>query len=122
MRIFLALPVLLAACVAPQVYVTAIGPLQVQADRNVTIFNPASAPDGTQIEPIPIEGGLVVRTLNGRAVPFEARGPALEAMQAHCLDFELNSVPLYFGWRDVAGDGHWSAAGCDVQGRDTGGE
>jgi hypothetical protein len=81
----------------------------------VSIFNPETLPDGTEIEPIPIEGGLVVRTLNGRAVPFEARAAALEAMQAHCLDYAIDNVPLYFGWRDVAGEGHWSAAGCDVQ-------
>ncbi|MEJ6391342.1 hypothetical protein [Gymnodinialimonas ulvae] len=115
-RVLLTLPLLLAACVGPQIYVTEIGPLQVQADRNVIVFSPSDLPDGSVIEPIPIQGGLVVRTLNGRAVPFEARGPALEAMQAHCLDYVIDSVPLYFGWRDVAGTGHWSAAGCDAAG------
>jgi len=103
----------LAGCVAPQVYVTAIGPLSVQFDPDVAIFNPVALPDGTEIEPIPTPGGLVVRTLNGRAVPFEARDAALEAMQAHCLDFDLVTVPLHFGWREVGGEGLWSAAGCE---------
>ncbi|MEX3016269.1 hypothetical protein [Gymnodinialimonas hymeniacidonis] len=114
MRLWPALPLALAACVTPQVYVTSIGPLQVQADPAVIIFNPVALPDGSEIEPIPIQGGLVVRTLNGRAVPFEAREAALEAMQAHCLDYDLETVPLFFGWRAVGEESLWSAAGCDV--------
>jgi hypothetical protein len=106
----------LAACITPQVYVTAIGPLTVQFEPEVAIFNTETLPDGTEIEPTPIPGGLVVRTLNGRAVPFEARNAALEAMQAHCLDFDLDTVPLFFGWREVGGEGLWSAAGCEPAG------
>lgn len=109
-------PLALAACVTPQIYVTAIGPLSVRFEPEVTIFNVEALPDGSEIEPAPINGGLVVRTLNGRAVPFEARNAALEAMQAHCLDFSLDTVPLYFGWRDVDGEGLWSAAGCEPAG------
>lgn len=116
MRGLLAVPLALAACAIPQVYVTAIGPLSVQFAPEVTIFNVQTLPDGTQIEPTPIPGGLVVRTLNGRAVPFEARDAALEAMQAHCLDFDLQTVPLYFAWRDVGDEGLWSAAGCEPAG------
>lgn len=109
-------PLTLTACVTPQIYVTAIGPLSVRFEPEVTIFNTEAQSDGLEIEPTPISGGLVVRTLNGRAVPFEARDAALEALQAHCLDFDLDTVPFYFGWRDVGGEGLWSAAGCEPAG------
>ncbi len=108
-----ALPLLLVACVTPQVYVTSIGPLRVQYDPDLTIFNPVSVPNGPEIEPIPIAGGLVVRTLNGRTVPFEARDAALEALEVHCRDQPTPSLPLFFGWREVADEGVWSAAGCE---------
>lgn len=114
MRLAWAFPLLLAGCVTPQVYVTSIGPLRVLPDPDVTIFNPEAVPDGSQIEPAPIQGGLVVRTVNGRAVPFEARDAALEALEAHCLDQAIPQVPLYFGWRESGDEGVWSAAGCDV--------
>ncbi|GAB5449109.1 hypothetical protein [Gymnodinialimonas sp.] len=114
MRLAWAAPLVLAACVTPQVYVTSIGPLRVVPDADVTIFNPVALPDGTVIEPTPIQGGLVVRTVNGRAVPFEARDAALEALEAHCLDQATPQVPLFFGWRESGDAGVWSAAGCDV--------
>lgn len=107
------LPLLVAACVTPQVYVTSIGPLRVLPNADVVILNPVAQLDGSLIEPTPILGGLVVRTLNGRVVPFEARAAALEAMEAHCLDQPLPSVPLFFGWRDVGDTQLWSAAGCE---------
>lgn len=109
-----ALPFLLAACVMPQVYVTSIGPLRVVPDPDVTIFTPVGLPDGSVIEPTPVQGGLVVRTINGRAVPFEARDAALEALEAHCLDQAIAQVPLLFGWRETGDEGVWSAAGCDL--------
>lgn len=107
------LPVLVAGCVTPQVYVTSIGPLRVLPNADVVIYNPVILPDASVIEPTPIFGGLVVRTINGRIVPFEARDAALEAMEAHCLDQPLPSVPLFFGWRDVGEAQLWSAAGCE---------
>lgn len=107
------MPLLLAACVTPQVYVTSIGPLRVMPETDLVIFTPEVLPDGAVIEPVPIQGGLVVRTVNGRAVPFEARDAALEALEAHCLDQLDPQVPLFFGWREVADAGVWSAAGCE---------
>lgn len=106
------LPLLLAGCVTPQVYVTSIGPLRVLPNVDLVIFNPHVTPDGVVIEPIPIQGGLIVRTINGRAVPFEARDAALEALEAHCLDQAAPGVPLFFGWRDAGETALWSAAGC----------
>lgn len=106
-------PLLLAGCVTPQLYVTSIGPLRVLPDSDVTIFNPVAQLGGAVIEPTPIQGGLVVRTVNGRAVPFEAREAALEALEAHCLDQPIPQVPLFFGWRDAGDEGVWSAAGCE---------
>lgn len=103
----------LAACVTPQIYVTSIGPLQVRPESDLVIFNPHTLPDGSQIEPSPMMGGLVVRTLNGRPVPFEARDAALEAMEAHCLDQLVPGVPYFFGWRQAGTRSFWSAAGCD---------
>ncbi|MBY4895208.1 hypothetical protein KUL25_20795 [Rhodobacteraceae bacterium N5(2021)] len=114
------LPLCLAACVTAQVYVTSIGPLRVLPDPEVTIFTPVALPDGSVIEPTPIRGGLVVRTVNGRAVPFEARDAALEALEAHCLDQATPQVPLFFGWRETGDEGVWSAAGCQVPADDPG--
>lgn len=113
-----AAPLLLAACVTPQVYVTSIGPLRVVPEPDITIFNPVALPDGSAIEPTPIQGGLAVRTINGRAVPFEARDAALEALEAHCRDLPTPQVPLFFGWREAADEGVWSSAGCDMPARD----
>ena len=71
----------LAGCVTPQVYVTSLGPLMVRPEPDLVIFNPVVLPDGFEIEPTPILGGLVVRTLGGQPVPFEARDAALEAIE-----------------------------------------
>ncbi|MBF9045235.1 hypothetical protein HKCCE4037_17970 [Rhodobacterales bacterium HKCCE4037] len=109
-------PLALAACVTPQVYVTEIGPLRVEADPDVAIYTPVTLPDGVEIEPTPILGGLVVRTLNGQVVPFEARAAALEALEAHCFAYDPATVPLFFGWRNVGDESLWSAAGCDLPG------
>lgn len=105
-------PLMLCACVTPQVYVTSIGPLQVHPNADLMIFNPVAVPGGSQIEPTPVQGGLIVRTLNGRAVPFEARDAALEALEAHCRDLPIPGVPLFFGWRVAGDDSYWSAADC----------
>ncbi len=113
MRAFWAVPLLLAACVAPQVYVTSIGPLQVVVEDELTIFSVETLPDGTVIEPFPQQGGLAVRTINGRAVPFEARDAAWEVMSAHCVDQDLPGAPRDFGWRPVGDEQLWTAGGCD---------
>lgn len=102
----------LAGCITPQVYVTSLGPLQVRPEADLVIFNPANLPDGSEIEPTPIMGGLVVRTLGGQPVPFEARTAALEAMEAHCRDQPVPGVPYFFGWRTVGEQSFWSAANC----------
>ena len=119
MKVWPLLPLALAACVTPQVYVTSIGPLRVLPDPDVTIFSPVSLPDGSEVEPAPIQGGLVVRTVNGRAVPFEGRQAALEALEAHCLDQVVPQVPLFFGWRESGDEGVWSSAGCEVFGENS---
>lgn len=108
----LILPVAMAACVPPQVYVTSLGPVRVRPEPDLVVFDPVTLPEGSEIEPAPILGGLVVVALNGRPVPFEARDAALEAMEAYCVDQALLQVPYFFGWRDVGGRAHWSAAGC----------
>lgn len=108
------LPLTLAGCLMPQVYVTSLGPLRISPDSEMTIINADAAETMDAAEPLPLEGGLVVRTLNGRPVPFEARDAALEALEAHCLDQYVQGVPYFFGWRVVNGAGHWTAAGCDT--------
>lgn len=113
MKALWAVPILLTACVTPQIYVTSIGPLRVQYEPDLTIFTPISVPNGPEIEPTPLMGGLAVRTINGRAVPFEARDVALEALEVHCRNQADPSVPLWFGWREVADEGLWSSAGCE---------
>lgn len=110
---FLAACLVLAGCVTPQIYVTSIGPLRVDYDPDVTIFETVTLPSGEEVTSFPQQGGLVVRTLNGRLVPFEAREAALEALEVHCRDQVDPSVPRLFGWRGVADDGMWSAAGCE---------
>ncbi len=110
----LTLPLALLGCLMPQVYVTSLGPLRISPDSEMTIVDPGVASTLAATEPLPLEGGLVVRTLNGRAVPFEARDAALEALEAHCLSQDIAGVPYFFGWRDVDGVGHWTAAGCDA--------
>jgi hypothetical protein len=107
------IPLLLAACVTPQVYVTSLGPLRVVPDADIIIVDPATLEDGTEVEPVPVSGGLAVRTLTGRPVPFEARTAALEALEAHCVDQAVPGVPLYFGWRNAGDTALWTAAGCD---------
>jgi len=102
----------LAGCVTPQVYVTSLGPLMVRPEPDLVIFNPVVLPDGFEIEPTPILGGLVVRTLGGQPVPFEARDAALEALEAHCIDQAVPGVPYFFGWRAVGAQSFWSAADC----------
>lgn len=103
------LPLFLAACVTPQVYVTSIGPLRVVPDSDLMIARAEALSDEGEIF---TQGGLIVRTINGRPVPFEARLAALEALEAHCLDQAIPGVPLFFGWREARGAAHWSAAGC----------
>ncbi len=113
MRAALAIPLVLAACVTPQVYVTEIGPLQVVVEDDLVIANTATLPDGSVIEPFPQFGGLAVRTLNGRPVPFEGRDAAFEAMAAYCADSIVMGAPLWFGWRAVGDEQLWTAAGCE---------
>ncbi|WP_166486071.1 hypothetical protein [Jannaschia sp. CCS1] len=113
MKLIWGLPLALAGCVTPQVYVTSIGPLRVVPDSDLRIFTTHDLPDGSVVTPTPIAGGLVVRTVNGRAVPFEARDAALEALEAHCLDQDVPQLPYYFGYRELGDEGVWSAAGCE---------
>ncbi|QXT39180.1 hypothetical protein [Gymnodinialimonas ceratoperidinii] len=116
MRTLLAVPLVLAACMPSQVQITSIGPLRVLDDPDVTILNPGASPQAAAFDAAPVQGGLVVRTVNGRAVPFEARAAALQALEAYCLEQGLRQVPLFFGWRETGDEGIWSAAGCEVPG------
>lgn len=112
----LALALSLTACMPAQVQITSIGPLRVLEDPDVTILDPGAVSREAGFG-APLQGGLVVRTVNGRAVPFEGRAAALEALEAYCLDRGLRQVPLFFGWRETGDEGIWSAAGCEAPGR-----